>query len=235
MDIQLEVITPLTSDEKNRLGELEVIIETGRDAFLRVGQALSEISQHRLYRDSHPSFEAYCLSRWGFSRQQGYRLMNAFDIQEQVLPIGDITRESHARALFEELTDAEDRRLAFKVACATAPDGKVTEEHIRTVSSVLFDAKNTGGSVDTGDGEMTALEAAVTQETLDRVHAQQAELQRLKDEAERRKNSVRVAGISIPVKSLIDLSPELARALRAYDEAEIVKLVVYAPKLDGKL
>lgn len=51
-----------------RLDELEGVIEHGMQTFVEVGNALREIREQRLYRESHETFETYCDERWGFGR-----------------------------------------------------------------------------------------------------------------------------------------------------------------------
>lgn len=56
--------TALAAVESTRLAELEHVIERGLTTFVEVGQALMEIRDSRLYRDTHAAFEDYCRERW---------------------------------------------------------------------------------------------------------------------------------------------------------------------------
>ncbi len=58
----------LTSSEATRLAELEEQISSGLATFVAVGQALLEVRDRRLYRQTHATFEAYCRERWGIGR-----------------------------------------------------------------------------------------------------------------------------------------------------------------------
>lgn len=84
--------TPLTEPERLCLRDLERTIEGGLNTFYRVGEALIYIKSKRLYRQDHPTFEAYCASRWYMSRAYAYRLIDASTTQTQLRlsPIGDI-------------------------------------------------------------------------------------------------------------------------------------------------
>jgi hypothetical protein len=62
---------------KERLTELEDVIERGLSNFIEVGRALTEIRDSKLYRETHPTFEAYCQERWGFSARRAYQLIEA--------------------------------------------------------------------------------------------------------------------------------------------------------------
>jgi hypothetical protein len=55
----------LTPAEIDSLNRLEAMAREGLGTYLQVGDALTEIRDECLYRDSHPSFEAYVRERWG--------------------------------------------------------------------------------------------------------------------------------------------------------------------------
>jgi hypothetical protein len=82
-----------------RRDELETALEEARRAFVEAGRALAEIRDQRLYRDTHETFEDYLQDRWGFSRPQGYRLIDAAAVADAVSPIGDVANEAQAREL----------------------------------------------------------------------------------------------------------------------------------------
>jgi phage N-6-adenine-methyltransferase len=48
----------------SRLAECEAVIERGLATFVEVGNALLEIRDDRLYRETHRTFEDYCRERW---------------------------------------------------------------------------------------------------------------------------------------------------------------------------
>jgi hypothetical protein len=55
----------LSLTESSRRAELEEVIELGLATFITVGNALLEIRDSRLYRDTHATLEDYCRERWG--------------------------------------------------------------------------------------------------------------------------------------------------------------------------
>lgn len=61
----------LTPAESADLIRLEGVAQRGVGAYLRVGSALAEIRDRHLYRDSHPSFEAYVRERWADNIPKG--------------------------------------------------------------------------------------------------------------------------------------------------------------------
>jgi len=54
--------------EKRRKQELETLVQAGLEEFLRVGQALAEIRNRRLYRTEYPTFEQYVRAKFGLAR-----------------------------------------------------------------------------------------------------------------------------------------------------------------------
>jgi hypothetical protein len=69
--------TVLTIAEQSKKAELEAIIEQGQKTFLKVGNALLEIRDARLYRDEQSTFEDYCQIRWNFGRVRAHQLIDA--------------------------------------------------------------------------------------------------------------------------------------------------------------
>jgi hypothetical protein len=124
---------PLSPEEKARLAACEATVQRGLHAFIEVGSALQTIRDQRLYRGTHTTFEAYCREKYRIERAHAYRLIDAsaiaLDVSDSETP--PPTKETHARAL-KKLPKAQ-RKSARKDAMATAPKGKVTEEHIERV------------------------------------------------------------------------------------------------------
>jgi hypothetical protein len=82
----------------NRLIHLETIIETERRCFYKIGKALKEVRDERLYRQLlFDSFESYLKQRWDISRSHGYRLIEAARIIDNLSPIGDKLPENEAQ------------------------------------------------------------------------------------------------------------------------------------------
>jgi hypothetical protein len=78
----------LTPEEQAELARCEGVIRDQAhrafSAFLEVGWAMLEIRDKRLYRESFPSFDLYCLKRWGFKKSRTYQLMDAFKLVEEL-------------------------------------------------------------------------------------------------------------------------------------------------------
>ena len=112
----------LTPREVGDLKALEVRIEEGQQAFVVVAQALLEIRDRKLYRDTHSTFQNYCRTRWGFSGTHAYRFIEAAGVIQDIKtsPIGDIlpTTESQCRPL--TVVEPEQRAKVFQNAVERA-------------------------------------------------------------------------------------------------------------------
>lgn len=104
----------LERTDRQRLKSLERTIQAGIATFHKVGSALAEIRDGRLYRATHPSFGAYCQDRWGFSKQHGLRLIDAADVADDLAPVGAVANEAQARELVP--LDREQRLRVFDEA-----------------------------------------------------------------------------------------------------------------------
>ena len=76
------------------LPELEAIIERSVQTFIEGGRAMQIIRDQKLYLASHPTFEAYCESRWGFSVRHASRMITS------VITVGEIEAEESKNSVF---------------------------------------------------------------------------------------------------------------------------------------
>jgi hypothetical protein len=116
---------PLTPEETARREELELVIQKNLQGFIAVGEALMEIHDRRLYRDSHVSFAGYLRDRWNIELAHGYRLMEAAKTAHDLMsPIGDTlprpSSESQIRPLAK--LEPEQKREAWTKATEDDPD-----------------------------------------------------------------------------------------------------------------
>lgn len=126
-------VDPLSKDEKAELKRYEGVIEHGIKVFVEVGEALTGIRDGRLYRESHPTFEAYCRDRWGFSKTHANRLISSAGVAKNLAPIGVIpTSESQVRVLsgFSPVDQVRVMRNAIKAVEGrpTAVTARLVEE-----------------------------------------------------------------------------------------------------------
>lgn len=81
----------LTTPQANRLQELETEIQTGLDTFFKVGRALIEIRDSKLYRQKYDTFVDYVNDRWSFKSARAYQLMQAVKLNDELTPKIDTT------------------------------------------------------------------------------------------------------------------------------------------------
>ncbi len=98
--VSVEVVEAeeLTPDEERERLYLERKVER---AFYEAGKALQSLRDRRLYRSTHKTFEEYCRSRFGHSRQKSNYLIAAAGVYDnlttngcQNLPIDNLTTNS---------------------------------------------------------------------------------------------------------------------------------------------
>ncbi len=76
--------------QQERLKHLENIIANNQYRFYEIGQALGEIRDSQLYKQTlFQTFEAYTRARWDIGRSQAYRLIDAYRVIGNLSPIGD--------------------------------------------------------------------------------------------------------------------------------------------------
>ena len=81
-------VEDLSEQEHSTLAECEQTIGRGWTTFVEVGQALAKIRDERLYRGTHPTFEAYCRDRWDYGRAYANRLIGAAEVVAHLVTIG---------------------------------------------------------------------------------------------------------------------------------------------------
>lgn len=125
----------LTAPERGELERLEGIIERGLQTFYEVGAALLTIRDGRLYRETHGTFEDYCRGKWGMTHRHANRMIEASAIVAHLGPMGPIpSSERQARELAG--LEPDEQREVWRKAVETAPNGKVTAAHIRSIVQV---------------------------------------------------------------------------------------------------
>jgi hypothetical protein len=113
----------------NGLAECEQVIEQGLKSFTEVGIALMTIRDGRLYRDSYPTFEAYCEHRWGFTRQRAHQLISSSEVTRAVSSMLDTAPPANERQAAELRGLPPETAAEVMTEAATA--GKVTALSIR--------------------------------------------------------------------------------------------------------
>lgn len=127
----------LSKPDRDRYASLNRIIKAGKDAFMRVGAALMEVRDKRLYRGEYGTFEAFCQEKHGLTRRRADQLIEAAGVAAEVagnekkITQTSLPNEAQARALKD--APAGERRGVFEEAQRTAPKGRVTAKHVERV------------------------------------------------------------------------------------------------------
>lgn len=117
-----------------RLAELEAIVEKGLTTFIEVGNALAEIRDSRLYRQTHKTFEDYCRERWNMVASRARQLIGAAQIASNLESVTTVTptHESQVRPLAK--LEPDQQREAWKAATEATPT-PTAEEVARVAES----------------------------------------------------------------------------------------------------
>jgi hypothetical protein len=132
------MIMLITQLEVNELVSLEKVISEGLNSFIEVGEALCKIRDERLYRAEFKTFEEYCRQKWGMSKTNANRLIQSAEIVTNLTPIGVIPSSESVIRPLTSLTP-EKQKEAWEEAVKTAPNGKVTAEHVEKTVKILKD------------------------------------------------------------------------------------------------
>jgi DNA replication initiation complex subunit (GINS family) len=95
----------LTAHEKEILRRMEDTLRDHFESFSKAGDALIEIRDSRLYRETHGTFDDYCRERWDMSKTQANRLISAASV------IHNIEKVKESKDIAEHLTESAVRPL----------------------------------------------------------------------------------------------------------------------------
>jgi hypothetical protein len=124
----------LSLQESKRLIELESIIKSGKQTFVDVGIALAEVRDGKLYKADHSTFEDYCQSKWGWTKQHAYRLIECAPIAKSNTRVTSIRQAQEAAKVPEEKREEVVSKAA---EAAKAEDRPMTAADIKTQAASL--------------------------------------------------------------------------------------------------
>lgn len=134
--------TALTKSEQAELARLCKVVDEGLSSFLAVGTALKQISEGRLYRATHETFEEFVKQRWNIQKAHAYRMMDAAEVSEDLSPNGrrfpivnEIKTERQLRELkaldAESMPEALEKITEVCKESGKKPTAKVIESVVR--------------------------------------------------------------------------------------------------------
>ena len=105
----------LTTLEKSRLVECEIVINKSMKTFYDMGTALKEIRDSKLYKQGFETFEDYCDVKWNFNSSRARQLIMSTDVLDNLESVTIVTipqSESQVRPL-TKLKDPEIQKQAW--------------------------------------------------------------------------------------------------------------------------
>jgi hypothetical protein len=161
--IDRSLTLPDSEEERTRYEELKETARKGMDTFYRVGIALREIRDAKLYRlDGYASFEAFVRAEFDLSKPRAYQLIEAASTVEilaqpensstsvdvstsesspETSTTVDISLPNERQARELSGLKPEEKCEVWKQAVVTAPEGKVTFEHVRETRTQMTGRK----------------------------------------------------------------------------------------------
>jgi hypothetical protein len=112
---------PLSTPEMQLLAELESVILENLKGYVKVGAALAEIRERRLYRTEHQTFEEYVKDVWEMPFQRAYQLINATKVVDNLKSTSGLLSEENSTIVeFLPVNESQVRPLV-----PFAPDEQV--------------------------------------------------------------------------------------------------------------
>jgi hypothetical protein len=97
----------LSHEEQADLARLTRIVRKGAKTFIETGNALMEICQRELYRETHDTFAVFCEETFGFKKSHAYRLISAAKVVADHPEI-DFASEREVRQFLQGKKEAAD-------------------------------------------------------------------------------------------------------------------------------
>lgn len=140
----------LTSSERSELIRSEKLLQDWERWFVQAGSALRNIRDSKLYREDHETFEDYCKTRWGWTKQRAYQLIDAVEVVESFPKklSESVVNEGQARALSQ--VPEEMRKEVFQKVIKS---GDVTASAITDAASQKSTIVDSKTSVKSGKSE----------------------------------------------------------------------------------
>jgi len=132
VDCEFHEPAHLTQAEAQHLFELELTIRNDLINFLKVGEALAQVRDLRLYRQDYLTFGAYTSQRWGFGRAHAYRLMQVSQVAKALDPCSDDSPPTHETQLRPLIgLEPQKAKEVWELAITRAKGGAITEAIVK--------------------------------------------------------------------------------------------------------
>jgi hypothetical protein len=128
----------LSVGEWAQLRERETIIKDGEQVFIRVGTALAEIRDLKLYREKFGTFQEYVEQRLGWTRQRAYQVMEAAKVVKELPPKMSSMLDT-ARAAEAVAKVPQDQRE--QVLAEAAKAGPVTAASVQQAAAKVYEGE----------------------------------------------------------------------------------------------
>jgi hypothetical protein len=152
-------MTAITEVERVKYTDLKGVIRDGLSTFVRTGAALALVREGKLYREEYDTFEAFCQTEYGWSRQRAAQLIGASEVVQDLSTTVDKlpSNERHVREL-SRVPEGERTEVWSKIleAAETLPDGdpiittdlvsKVVDRHLQPPEPKRTTSKSTHAS-----------------------------------------------------------------------------------------
>ena len=161
-----DVLTPLSKDEKQDRARLDAVLDANEDSALVYIRALKEYRDKKLYRADYPNFDAYLADRRKkYSRARASQLISHVEVSDTLALLGVETLPESERQTRElrALSDPLEQSTAWRAAQEASGQEQPGSEWVKGAVETIQQAKDTDGFVNSGDGRMRALDAAVIQ------------------------------------------------------------------------
>jgi len=123
----------LNSLERTTLRNCEKTITKGVETFREVGEALAQIRDQQLFRESYGSFKAYCKEKWGFSDSRARQLMGGAEVANEVESVTRVTLSNEKQARILSKLPKQEQKSAWVEAVDLANGNTPTKEQLEAV------------------------------------------------------------------------------------------------------
>jgi hypothetical protein len=144
--------TPLSAQERIRLGQLIRTIERGLSTFLEVATSLQEVRSSRLYRGTHADFQSWCRETLGLARSSVDGLIRSGEVAQFLIDSGANLPSNTAEATIRPLASLprELQPVGWRLVEAASPKCGPTAPVVGKICRVIKNALESPGTVGSG-------------------------------------------------------------------------------------